>query len=448
MSDPVAKTRAELIDSFADNTEGLITAEDLRNYVASVDLSAEGSKKAQLGDGSAISFPAADGNSGQTLVTNADGTTSWADAGAAAPTGWKYVGSEHDMAVSNGQVATYYQGGILIGVVDADGTNHGDALMGSTGGRITLVCPADSFVWSDVVLYVQSTDYGLNLRCATSPPQNFNDHNAYFTLEMPLSSDIYTAGWRYTGVTNDTIVGSGQIGISASTGVDSSGVNIGLLDAESADHTTFLQNSLGAKIRIRAYNGNTLIDWSDTVISAAGRSNDILLICGSTPPDLNGLECRVQFDMHAMDTTIQGKSNLGTLANPRGGHVFIKGGSSDSAGGASAGGVTIAGGNAGSGNAGGVSITSGTSDNGKAGVLIEGLQYPTADGTNGQFIKTDGAGHLSFADGGGGAGIGIYNGTDPEASDGQIWFRSDLYEFRVRANSQTWRLTVSPVDIV
>ena len=35
-------------------------------------------------------------------------------------------------------------------------------------------------------------------------------------------------------------------------------------------------------------------------------------------------------------------------------------------------------------------------------VIIDGLSYPTSDGTTGQFLKTDGSGNLSFDDAGGG----------------------------------------------
>ena len=40
------------------------------------------------------------------------------------------------------------------------------------------------------------------------------------------------------------------------------------------------------------------------------------------------------------------------------------------------------------------------SGNGSGGVTISGFTFPTSDGSNGQFIKTDGAGNLSFASAG------------------------------------------------
>ena len=45
-------------------------------------------------------------------------------------------------------------------------------------------------------------------------------------------------------------------------------------------------------------------------------------------------------------------------------------------------------------------IGSGTGD-----VIIDGLTYPTADGSTGEFMKTNGSGVLSFAEAGGGGGL-------------------------------------------
>ena len=39
-------------------------------------------------------------------------------------------------------------------------------------------------------------------------------------------------------------------------------------------------------------------------------------------------------------------------------------------------------------------------------LVLDGLNFPTADGTTGQFLKTDGSGNLSFDDAGGGGKIG------------------------------------------
>ena len=38
-------------------------------------------------------------------------------------------------------------------------------------------------------------------------------------------------------------------------------------------------------------------------------------------------------------------------------------------------------------------------------LVLDGLNFPTADGTTGQFLKTDGSGNLSFADAGGGGKV-------------------------------------------
>lgn len=61
--------------------------------------------------------------------------------------------------------------------------------------------------------------------------------------------------------------------------------------------------------------------------------------------------------------------------------------------------------------AGDIAITPDTS--GK--IILDGLNWPTADGTNGQVIITDGAGQLSFSAGGGGGGLGdIVDDTTPQ----------------------------------
>lgn len=45
-------------------------------------------------------------------------------------------------------------------------------------------------------------------------------------------------------------------------------------------------------------------------------------------------------------------------------------------------------------------------------VLIQGLTYPSSDGTNGQVLTTDGSGNLTFTTVGGGGGNTIYNSDD------------------------------------
>ena len=55
-----------------------------------------------------------------------------------------------------------------------------------------------------------------------------------------------------------------------------------------------------------------------------------------------------------------------------------------------------------------VSVSNGNitfTPNGTGKVIIDGLSYPTADGTTGQFLKTDGSGNLSFDDAGGGGKV-------------------------------------------
>ena len=39
-----------------------------------------------------------------------------------------------------------------------------------------------------------------------------------------------------------------------------------------------------------------------------------------------------------------------------------------------------------------------------AGLVVNGINYPTTDGSNGQILQTNGAGNLTFADAGGGGG--------------------------------------------
>jgi hypothetical protein len=50
--------------------------------------------------------------------------------------------------------------------------------------------------------------------------------------------------------------------------------------------------------------------------------------------------------------------------------------------------------------------------NGTGDVIIDGLKHPQADGTSGQFLKTDGSGQLSFGDAGGGTVVQIVSASD------------------------------------
>lgn len=50
--------------------------------------------------------------------------------------------------------------------------------------------------------------------------------------------------------------------------------------------------------------------------------------------------------------------------------------------------------------------------NGTGDVIIDGLKHPQADGTSGQFLKTDGAGQLSFGNAGGGTVVQIVSASD------------------------------------
>ena len=44
-------------------------------------------------------------------------------------------------------------------------------------------------------------------------------------------------------------------------------------------------------------------------------------------------------------------------------------------------------------------------------VVIDGLNYPTADGTDGQVLTTDGSGNIAFEDAGGGAVLQVVSTT-------------------------------------
>jgi len=57
--------------------------------------------------------------------------------------------------------------------------------------------------------------------------------------------------------------------------------------------------------------------------------------------------------------------------------------------------------------------------NGTGKIVLDGLDWPTADGTNGQVLTTDGAGNLSFSTVSGGGGIDLTDlsvGTEGTAS--------------------------------
>ena len=60
-----------------------------------------------------------------------------------------------------------------------------------------------------------------------------------------------------------------------------------------------------------------------------------------------------------------------------------------------------------------VSVSNGNiaiTPDGSGKVVMDGLSYPTADGTSGQFLSTDGSGNLTFASVP--AGVGGANGVD------------------------------------
>lgn len=137
MAEDTVRDRTTLAALFADNTSGDIGAQDLRDFLISLDLAAEGAQKLQI-NGSPVALPAADGSSGDCLVTNANGTTSWAARGTGNGdvSGPASAGADGNVALYNGTGGKTLKDGPAIGtaancLVQLNGSAQLPALDGS-----------------------------------------------------------------------------------------------------------------------------------------------------------------------------------------------------------------------------------------------------------------------------------------------------------------------------
>ena len=149
-------------------------------------------------------------------------------------------------------------------------------------------------------------------------------------------------------------------------------------------------------------NGTLNVDGAAVGSGGGGISN----VVEDTTPQLGGNLDTNGFDIAPADTTnnaqadnfiIHAKNSTSTFATDGGGNLILRGGS-----GYGGGDVTVIGGEATdiSGLAGDVIISGGSRDTipYTGDVKIQGLTYPSSDGTNGQVLTTDGSGTLSFQD--------------------------------------------------
>lgn len=82
--------------------------------------------------------------------------------------------------------------------------------------------------------------------------------------------------------------------------------------------------------------------------------------------------------------------------------------------------------------------------NGTGKIVLDGLSWPTSDGSANQVLKTDGSGQLSFvaqSGGGGGASVSISDSAPSSPSSGDLWWDSSqamLFIYYADGSSNQW----------
>lgn len=179
------RDRTTLQSLFADNSSGDISAQDLRDFVASVDLAAEGVAKFRLGE-TVVTLPGADGTSGQFLKTNADGTLAWASGvgDGLLAVYWRYTGSTINTILGAGLAgASNAPNGINIGYLDADNVDHTSTLQNSLGYVVHVV--GTGIDWSDTILTIGEARANDILLTTTTVPPDLNGVEVRVFFEPP-----------------------------------------------------------------------------------------------------------------------------------------------------------------------------------------------------------------------------------------------------------------------